>query len=59
MIDRFLCALQMLMENKATRVVAGDIIFQLIIPGLIFIRLGDRNFLFEQISGQYNLREVL
>jgi hypothetical protein len=58
MIDKYLLALQMLIEGEAGRLEAGDVVFQKIVPGLIFIRLGLQNYLYEQVSGEYSLRAI-
>jgi hypothetical protein len=58
MIEKYLIALQMLIEGEAVRLEAGDVIFQKIVPGLIFIHLGHQNYLYEQVSGEYSLRAI-
>lgn len=59
LLKPYLDALKQLCEGRADYLDAGDITFQLLCPGLIFIHLGDRDYLYEGISGLYNLREVL
>jgi hypothetical protein len=58
MIEKYLIALQMLIAGDAARLEAGDVVFQKIVPGLIFIRLGTENYLYEQVSGVYKLRAI-
>jgi len=58
-IRKLIDALEKIMAGEAARVIAGeDVCFQKIVDGMIFIHVGNENFLLRRVSGEYRLQTI-